>query len=138
MKITRLDSQLLRLPLSRPITSPATGERDGRLDHVFMLVVHLDTDAGLRGLGFAYALQGGGRALKAVADEAGERFFDGIVLRLETSQCEVRGEGAGEAAHAASDVECSRAGHRIGIARSEHQGRSDAQSTTGFIDVQTA
>ena len=34
-----------------------------------MLIVHLDTDAGLRGLGFAYALQGGGRALKVIADD---------------------------------------------------------------------
>jgi L-alanine-DL-glutamate epimerase-like enolase superfamily enzyme len=34
-----------------------------------MLVVYLDTDAGHRGLGFAYSIQGGGRALKVVADD---------------------------------------------------------------------
>jgi L-alanine-DL-glutamate epimerase-like enolase superfamily enzyme len=68
MRITGLDCLLLRVPLDRPITAPGAGER-GRLDHVFVLVIHLDTDAGLRGLGFAYALEGGGRALRAVAED---------------------------------------------------------------------
>src|SRR5262245_10247315 len=69
MRITRLDSQLLRLPLDRPITNPTSGDRGGRLDYAFLLLVTLDTDAGLSGLGFAYALQGGGRALKVIADD---------------------------------------------------------------------
>lgn len=69
MRITRLESHLLRLPLQPPITPPLGGDQFGRLDQVFMLVVHLDTDAGLRGLGFAYALQGGGRALQAIAND---------------------------------------------------------------------
>ncbi|HXG10480.1 MAG TPA: mandelate racemase/muconate lactonizing enzyme family protein [Gemmataceae bacterium] len=69
MRITRLESRLLRLPLDPPITAPQAADPFGRLDHVFMLIVHLDTDADLRGLGFAYALQGGGRALKAIADD---------------------------------------------------------------------
>jgi L-alanine-DL-glutamate epimerase-like enolase superfamily enzyme len=69
MRITQLTSQLLRLPLERPITPPAHPDRRSALDHVFLLLVHLDTDAGLRGLGFAYALQGGGRALKVLADD---------------------------------------------------------------------
>ncbi len=68
MRITRLDSQLLRLPLERPITAPGAAAV-GRLDHIYLLVVHLTTDAGPRGLGFAYALEGGGRALKAIADD---------------------------------------------------------------------
>jgi L-talarate/galactarate dehydratase len=78
MRITQLESHLLRIPLTRPITAPgaetsgsatAPGLRGGRLDHVFLLIVYLDTDTGHRGLGFAYALQGGGRALKAIADD---------------------------------------------------------------------
>lgn len=69
MKITQVESQVLRLPLTRPITSPKDGDRGGRLDHVFLLLVYLDTDAGHRGLGFAYTLQGGGRALKVLADD---------------------------------------------------------------------
>src|SRR5262245_5416085 len=69
MRITQLDSQVLRLPLARPVRTPLEGDRAGRLDHVFLLLVYLDTDAGHRGLGFAYALAGGGRALKVVADD---------------------------------------------------------------------
>ena len=71
MRITQLESHLLRLPLTRPITAPgAVGAgKPGRLDHVFLLIVYLDTDTGHRGLGFAYALQGGGRALKVIADD---------------------------------------------------------------------
>jgi L-alanine-DL-glutamate epimerase-like enolase superfamily enzyme len=61
MRITRLESHLLRLPLERPIT-PA-------VDHVFLILVQLDTDAGLRGLGFAWAIHGGGRAMLAVAED---------------------------------------------------------------------
>jgi L-alanine-DL-glutamate epimerase-like enolase superfamily enzyme len=68
MHITQLESEVLRLPLTRPISSPSDSERN-RLDHVFLLVVHLDTDAGHRGVGFAYALAGGGRALKMIADD---------------------------------------------------------------------
>lgn len=68
MKITQLESELLRLPLARPITSPKETRSD-RLDYIFMLIVYLDTDAGHRGLGFAYALQGGGRALKVIAQD---------------------------------------------------------------------
>src|SRR5438477_742140 len=69
MRIIQLESQLLRLPLSRPITSLGGSDADSRLDHIFMLLVYLDTDAGHRGLGFAYALGGGGRALKAITDD---------------------------------------------------------------------
>src|ERR1700730_9721747 len=69
MRITQLESQLLRLPLTRPIAAPEAKDHRGRLDHVSMLVVHLDTDAGHRGLGFAYTVQGGGRALKVIADD---------------------------------------------------------------------
>jgi L-talarate/galactarate dehydratase len=66
MRITQLESELLRLPLARPVTPPGDSMR-GLLDHIFLLIVYLDTDAGHRGLGFAYAIQGGGRALKVIA-----------------------------------------------------------------------
>jgi L-alanine-DL-glutamate epimerase-like enolase superfamily enzyme len=66
MRITRLDTQLLHVPLSRPRASPLEAAA-GRLNHIVVLLVRLGTDAGLEGLGFAYALQGSGRALHAVA-----------------------------------------------------------------------
>jgi L-alanine-DL-glutamate epimerase-like enolase superfamily enzyme len=69
MRIIQLESQLLRLPLSRPITSLGGGDAENRLDHIFVLMVYLDTDAGHRGLGFAYTLGGGGRALKVITDD---------------------------------------------------------------------
>ncbi len=68
MRITRIDNHLLHVPLSRPRASPAEAAA-GRLNHVVVLLVQLDTDAGLRGLGFAYALQSSGRALLAVAED---------------------------------------------------------------------
>lgn len=67
MRITQLDSQLLRLPLSRPVGLP--GDDRQRAEHLHLLVVHVDTDAGHRGFGFTYTFQAGGRALKAIADD---------------------------------------------------------------------
>ncbi len=66
MRIIAADCHLLHVPLSRPRASPAEAAA-GRLNHVVALVVELATDGGLTGLGFAYALQGSGRALHAVA-----------------------------------------------------------------------
>src|SRR5262245_45499291 len=68
MRITRLESHLVRLPLARPPRSLPLAAGD-RLEHISVLLVDLDTDSGLRGLGFSATLQGGGRALKAVADD---------------------------------------------------------------------
>jgi L-alanine-DL-glutamate epimerase-like enolase superfamily enzyme len=56
MRITHLTSRLLHVPLSRPRASP-TEAAAGRLNHIVVLLVQLDTDAGLRGLGFAYAFR---------------------------------------------------------------------------------
>ena len=57
MRVTRVVSELLRLPLSRPRASPSEAEA-GRLNHIVVLLVHVHSDAGLTGLGFAYTLQG--------------------------------------------------------------------------------
>jgi L-alanine-DL-glutamate epimerase-like enolase superfamily enzyme len=66
MQITRVQIELLRVPMARPRASP-TEEAVGRHNHVVALLVRVDTDTGLQGLGFAYTLQGSGRALHAVA-----------------------------------------------------------------------
>jgi L-alanine-DL-glutamate epimerase-like enolase superfamily enzyme len=68
MRITRIESQLLHVPLSRPRASPLEASA-GRLNHIVTLLVHVHTDAGLTGLGFAYALQSSGRALLALAED---------------------------------------------------------------------
>jgi L-alanine-DL-glutamate epimerase-like enolase superfamily enzyme len=62
MRITRVDTQLLHVPLARPRASPLEAAA-GRLNHIAVLLTEIDTDSGLRGLGFAYALQSSGRAL---------------------------------------------------------------------------
>ena len=45
MRITQLETNLLRLPLARPITAANASDRAARLDYIFMLIVHIDTDA---------------------------------------------------------------------------------------------
>ena len=66
MRIRRIDCKLLHLPLSRPRASPLEAAA-GRLNTINVLLVRVDTAEGLRGLGFAYTLQGSGRALYATA-----------------------------------------------------------------------
>jgi L-alanine-DL-glutamate epimerase-like enolase superfamily enzyme len=68
MRITRIVNELLYVPLSRPRASP-TEAASGRLNHIVVLLVHVHTQEGLTGLGFAYALQGSGRALLASAED---------------------------------------------------------------------
>jgi L-alanine-DL-glutamate epimerase-like enolase superfamily enzyme len=65
MRLTQLESLTLRLPLTRPV-SPASG--DGRFDHLHLVVVHLDTDAGHRGLGFVPTFRGS-RAIRSLIDD---------------------------------------------------------------------
>lgn len=66
MRITRIDFDLLHVPLARPRASPLEAS-GGRLNHVVALLAHVHTDAGITGLGVAYALQSSGRALLATA-----------------------------------------------------------------------
>jgi L-alanine-DL-glutamate epimerase-like enolase superfamily enzyme len=68
MKITAIDCRLLQVPLSRPRASPRE-EKAGRLNSLPTLLVQMDTDAGLRGIGYAYLLQSSGRALHALAED---------------------------------------------------------------------
>jgi L-alanine-DL-glutamate epimerase-like enolase superfamily enzyme len=57
MRLTRCDCQLLQLP----------GSGAGGPERVAVLLVHLETDDGLLSTGFAYTIQGSGRALLAAA-----------------------------------------------------------------------
>jgi L-talarate/galactarate dehydratase len=68
MHITRVESHLLRVPTMPPRASPAE-EKAGRSSSIVVLLVQVETDAALTGLGFAYALQSSGRALLAVAED---------------------------------------------------------------------
>ncbi len=70
LRITSVRTELLRLPLERPIVSgSASGGRGGKLDSIFLLATWIGTDHGPEGLGFGYFLQGGGRAAKAIVED---------------------------------------------------------------------
>jgi L-alanine-DL-glutamate epimerase-like enolase superfamily enzyme len=70
MLITRVAADLLRVPLPRPRSLPRADDADPGnppSDHVTVLLVRFDTDAGATGLGFAYTAAG--RALVAIIQD---------------------------------------------------------------------
>ena len=70
LQITSVRTELLRLPLERPIVSGSVGGGGGgRLDSIFFLATWIATDHGPEGFGHAYFLQGGGRAAKAIIED---------------------------------------------------------------------
>jgi L-alanine-DL-glutamate epimerase-like enolase superfamily enzyme len=72
MHITHVSADLLRLPLPRPRALPRADDPDAgspTADALPVLLARLDTDAGLHGLGFAYAWTGGHALLATVADD---------------------------------------------------------------------
>jgi L-alanine-DL-glutamate epimerase-like enolase superfamily enzyme len=69
LRITSVRTELLRLPLERPIVAgSASGGRGFRLDSIFFLGAWVATDHGPEGFGHAYFLQGGGRAAKTIIE----------------------------------------------------------------------
>src|SRR4051812_24389723 len=66
MQITHCHCRLLYVPTDPPRAAPAEAAV-GRLSRGIVLLVQVDTDAGVTGLGMAYALHGTGRGLHAVA-----------------------------------------------------------------------
>jgi L-alanine-DL-glutamate epimerase-like enolase superfamily enzyme len=67
MKITRIETDMLRVPLPRPVSLPAS--QDPRIvKHVEVVLVHIHTDAKPIGLGLTYTLGGGGAAVRSVID----------------------------------------------------------------------
>lgn len=68
MKLTRLSTDRLRVPLPRPARVSLTAPAPAVPDAVELVLVHLETDAGVSGLGFAYTPGAGGSALRALID----------------------------------------------------------------------
>lgn len=66
MQIQEIKFDLLSIPTNPPRAS-AKEIAGGRSDKVTVLVARVRTKSGLEGLGFAYSLQGGGKALLALA-----------------------------------------------------------------------
>ncbi|GMQ90518.1 MAG: L-talarate/galactarate dehydratase [Gammaproteobacteria bacterium] len=70
MRIEKVEAQLLRLPLPRPMMSgSSSAARGGPVTHVNMSVVLITTDEGIRGLGYAWSLLGGGTATMRVLQD---------------------------------------------------------------------
>ena len=69
MKLTRLTSDHLRVPFGKPTPIPLTAQRPLMWpDAVDLLLVNLETDAGIAGLGFAYVLGPGAAAVRSIID----------------------------------------------------------------------
>lgn len=62
MQITNIEAQLLKVPTDPPRASPEE-TKAGRLTEISTLVVRIQTDENVEGIGTSYALQGSGRAM---------------------------------------------------------------------------
>lgn len=67
MKITRVETDLLRVPLPRPVALPASQDLRSATA-VEAVLVRVLTDGVSAGLGFAYTLGGGGAAVRSLID----------------------------------------------------------------------
>jgi L-alanine-DL-glutamate epimerase-like enolase superfamily enzyme len=69
MKLTRLTTDHLRVPLGKPTRVPLTDPKPAAgPDAVDLLLVHLETDTGVKGLGFTYLLGPGAVAVRSLID----------------------------------------------------------------------
>jgi len=110
--ITRIETDLLHLPLPRPVSLPHSQEPRSAT-HVEVVLVHVHTSATQIGLGFAYTLGGGGAALRSILDSilapllVGQNAFqtEAIFHRM---MAELEGIGtAGLATRAVAAVDCA-------------------------------
>lgn len=68
MQIQEIKFNLLSIPTT-PARASATEIASGRNDKITTLVVKIRTKSGIEGIGFAYSLQGGGKAMLAIGQE---------------------------------------------------------------------
>jgi L-talarate/galactarate dehydratase len=68
MKITRLTTDHLRVPLGKPARVSLTDPKPAGPDAVDVVLVNLETDSDVRGLGFTYTLCPGGAAARSLLD----------------------------------------------------------------------
>ncbi len=70
MRIRTVETQLLEIPLQRPVVSGmSSGDRGAALTAVLMPIVTIVTESGLVGRGYAWTLAGGGRAMRQLLSE---------------------------------------------------------------------
>jgi L-alanine-DL-glutamate epimerase-like enolase superfamily enzyme len=68
MKLTRLTTDHLRIPLGKPARVSLTEPKPAAPDAVELVLVHLETDTGLAALGFTYTLGPGAAAIRSLID----------------------------------------------------------------------
>lgn len=68
MKVTRLTTDRLRVPLAKPARVPLSEPRPPAPDAVELVLVRLETDAGATGLGFAHVPGPGAGAVRTLLD----------------------------------------------------------------------
>ena len=70
MKITEVKSELLKMPLPRPMQSgSSSSNKGGPVTHINMPVVFITTEDGTRGIGYAWSLLGGATAIRCVLQD---------------------------------------------------------------------
>ena len=66
-RISEVRTELLRMPLPRPMQSgSSSGKKGGPVSHINMPVVFITTEDGIQGLGYAWSLLGGATATRCV------------------------------------------------------------------------
>ena len=68
MKVVKLSTDRVRVPLGKPSRVSLTDPKPAAPDAVEVVLVRLETDTGVTGLGFTYTLGAGGAALRALID----------------------------------------------------------------------
>ena len=68
MKITRLTTDHRRVPLGKPARISLTDPKPSGPDSIELIVVHLETDSSVAGLGFTYLLGPGASAVRSLID----------------------------------------------------------------------
>src|SRR5437764_1200304 len=68
MKITRARTDHLRVPLGKSSRIPLTDPKRAAPDAADLILVHLETDTGLAGLGFTYLVGPGAAAVRGLID----------------------------------------------------------------------
>ncbi len=68
MKVTKITAEQLRVPLGKPTRIPLTDPKPTGPTAVELVMVQLETDAGLAGLGFTYVLGPGASAVRSLIE----------------------------------------------------------------------
>lgn len=97
MRIREVKTELLQMPLPRPMQSgSSSGKKGGPVGHIYMPLVFITTEDGTKGLGYSWSLLGGATATRCVLrDDFGplligedaldhERLWNKLYRRLQT------------------------------------------------------